>query len=196
MRIHTERFLLDPTAPDREAYEIRARGLQVATFVTGGVNGKSADDTAIGNLADASEYHPDELTLRKGGALPTYSNGAKEIAKASGGAYRRTKQRREAESACPECGKGEYTVTDNRDAPIPNPPITIHDDDGRGVITCNHCDAELDSLKQLLYATDYTPKRCGFCGSRDLSHFGATAERTDADQIDHSECNRCGREAR
>lgn len=44
---------------------------------------------------------------------------------------------------CPECGEGEYTIASNLEAPIPNPPTTIHDDEGRWVGFCPLCDAEL-----------------------------------------------------
>lgn len=44
---------------------------------------------------------------------------------------------------CPECGEGEYTIASNREAPIPNPPTTVHDDEGRWVGMCPYCDAEL-----------------------------------------------------
>jgi hypothetical protein len=62
-----DRLLLDPHAPDAQSYRIyrvEGNGLRlVAAFRTGGVNGKSADDTAIGNLADLSEHGGGEHRL-------------------------------------------------------------------------------------------------------------------------------------
>lgn len=67
--IDTTRLLLDPAGPDPATYLLAGPEGKVATFYTGGVNGKSADDTAIGNLLDASEsYEPGPLVLYRGPA--------------------------------------------------------------------------------------------------------------------------------
>jgi hypothetical protein len=60
MNYPLDRLLIDPQAPDREAFSIHRPSSFCATvtFVTGGVNGKSPEDTALGNLADFSEYVP------------------------------------------------------------------------------------------------------------------------------------------
>ena len=44
---------------------------------------------------------------------------------------------------CPGCGQGEYTIASNCEAPIPNPPTTVHNDEGRWVMFCPFCDEEL-----------------------------------------------------
>lgn len=53
------RLLINPKAPDKQTYKIvavtRGRALTLATFQTGGVNGRTADETAEGNVMDASE---------------------------------------------------------------------------------------------------------------------------------------------
>lgn len=84
------RILSTGLAPGARAYEVRPAkgGSRIVAFVTAGVNGKSADDTAIDNLADMSEQVEEELALFVGGALPTYSNGATLLATASGGVIR------------------------------------------------------------------------------------------------------------
>lgn len=79
------RLLIDPDGPGVEGFIIRnERGGVIATFATGGVNGKTARDTAIGNLMDASEYIPGRLILS---ACPVYpwSNGSVPFAAATGG---------------------------------------------------------------------------------------------------------------
>lgn len=82
-----QRLLLDPTGPGAKAYDIRPAGggMTIVAFVTGGVNGNSADDTAIRNLLDVSDYAAGPLELWGGGALPTYLNGATRIATAEAG---------------------------------------------------------------------------------------------------------------
>lgn len=48
----------------------------VLKFHTGSVNGKSPDDTAIGNLLDFSEYHDGVFALRRrGGKTFCYAHG-------------------------------------------------------------------------------------------------------------------------
>jgi hypothetical protein len=54
----------------------------------------------------------------------------------------------EVTTPCPYCGWGEFTVTNNRGAPGPRPPITIHDDEGQPISECLGCEAELVALKQ------------------------------------------------
>lgn len=46
---------------------------------------------------------------------------------------------------CGNCGYGPLDVDDNREAPIPNPPISIFDPEGEGlsISSCPRCDAEL-----------------------------------------------------
>lgn len=51
--------------------------------------------------------------------------------------------------SCPECGEGEFTVTDNASAPIPNPPTTIHDDEGQHISECPWCGVDLTPLTNL-----------------------------------------------
>ena len=55
---HRSRMLLDEHAPDALAFDIRPAegGMRMAAFITGGVNGKTAIETAVGNLMDMSEY--------------------------------------------------------------------------------------------------------------------------------------------
>jgi hypothetical protein len=60
------RYLIDYTAPDTQWFEVRANGVRLRTFYTGGVNGRSAIDTAIGNVMDESETGV-ELELFTGG---------------------------------------------------------------------------------------------------------------------------------
>lgn len=80
-----DRFLIDPDGPDAEWFEIRNDAARVTAFYTGGVNGKSAEDTAIGNLIDASEYTDGALHLYRGPLLPSWSNGIVLIASAEHG---------------------------------------------------------------------------------------------------------------
>ena len=46
---------------------------------------------------------------------------------------------------CGNCGYGPLNVDDNREAPIPNPPITIHDPEGEGetICVCPRCKDQL-----------------------------------------------------
>jgi hypothetical protein len=69
-----------PGTPGAKPYEVRplAGG-------TAGVNGHTADATAVRNLADMSEQCAEPLALYVGGALPLYSNGSRRIAQADGG---------------------------------------------------------------------------------------------------------------
>lgn len=85
--IDRSRILSTGSVPGAKAYEIRGleTGARVVAFVTAGVNGKSADDTAIGNLADASEQTLEALALYSGPALPLYSNGEHMLAAADCG---------------------------------------------------------------------------------------------------------------
>jgi hypothetical protein len=49
------------------------------------------------------------------------------------------------EFPCPSCETGCYSVRDNSDAPIPvRVPPSVHDDEGRPVSQCSHCDADLE----------------------------------------------------
>lgn len=87
--------LLDPGADDATGFEIRVRpegtdefGTRVVGFTTGGVNGRSARDTAEGNLLHLSEWRCAdgyEFVLYTGALLPTYANGAVAIAAAQHG---------------------------------------------------------------------------------------------------------------
>lgn len=61
-----DRMLLDEGAPDAERFYITTlRGVRLAAFRTGGVNGKTAEDTAIGNAADLSERSDGPLFLHR-----------------------------------------------------------------------------------------------------------------------------------
>ena len=52
------------------------------------------------------------------------------------------------EYPCPRCGKGCYSIRDNRDAPIPIVvPDSVHDDEGREAMFCPDCDEELTPEK-------------------------------------------------
>lgn len=46
------------------------------------------------------------------------------------------------------CGYGPFEVEDNRDAPIPNPPVSVYDENGEGqaVMACPRCDEELPTF--------------------------------------------------
>jgi hypothetical protein len=46
---------------------------------------------------------------------------------------------------CGNCGYGPLDVDDNREAPIPNPPISIFDPEGEGqpISSCPRCDHDL-----------------------------------------------------
>ncbi len=61
------RLLTDPKAPNAQAYEIQRNGRMVAWFLTGGVNGKTPDETALANLADWSDQHQGAWSLWKQG---------------------------------------------------------------------------------------------------------------------------------
>lgn len=77
MAYPVSRLLIDPHAPDREGFSIHRAGSFCAavTFVTGGVNGKTARQTAEGNLADMSEYERGVLELRCCGELLATADG-------------------------------------------------------------------------------------------------------------------------
>lgn len=45
---------------------------------------------------------------------------------------------------CPCGARHELAVKSNLEAPIPNPPVTIHDDEGQSVAGCPVCGEELD----------------------------------------------------
>jgi hypothetical protein len=76
-----------PGTPGAKPYEVRplAGGMRIVAFITAGVNGHTADATAVRNLADMSEQCAEPLALYVGGALPLYSNGSRRIAQADGG---------------------------------------------------------------------------------------------------------------
>jgi hypothetical protein len=80
------RYLIDYMAPDAQWFEVRANGVRLRTFYTGGVNGRSAIDTAIGNVMDESDTGV-ELELYTGGLLPTYSNGCTLLGRARAGLF-------------------------------------------------------------------------------------------------------------
>ena len=80
----------EPELFDRRPYEgwdIRPAtgGMRLASGSTVGVNGKSPEDTMIGNLADMSEWADAPLALYMGGSLPTWLNGSRLVAVAYGG---------------------------------------------------------------------------------------------------------------
>lgn len=80
-----DRFLLDPDAADARCYEIRGGVYRTEVFTTGGVNGKSADDTAIGNLLDYTESHDGTFTLYYLPNGPSFVTGREVLARAMGG---------------------------------------------------------------------------------------------------------------
>jgi hypothetical protein len=81
------RYLIDYTAPDAQWFEVRANGIRIRTFYTGGVNRRSAIETAIGNVMDESEATDAALELFTGGSLPTYHNGATLLGRARAGIF-------------------------------------------------------------------------------------------------------------
>ena len=61
----TRLLISSPHAPDLATFRVVSldTGTQVTLFVTGGVNGKSANDTALGNAMDMSEQMDDVLLV-------------------------------------------------------------------------------------------------------------------------------------
>jgi hypothetical protein len=72
-----ERLLALPNVAAAIDYEIvAADGTVAVAFRTGAVNGKTADSTAVANLADFSEYHPGEYSVRRrGGETIAHAHG-------------------------------------------------------------------------------------------------------------------------
>jgi len=81
------RYLIDYMALDARWFEVRADGVRVRTFYTGGVNRRSAVETAIGNVMDESEATDAVLELFTGGSLPTYHNCATILGRARAGIF-------------------------------------------------------------------------------------------------------------
>ena len=66
------RLLLNSAANDAATYVVRNEaGGHALVFYTGGVNGKSRDDTAIGNLADFTETQDGTFTVWRVGLVST-----------------------------------------------------------------------------------------------------------------------------
>ncbi len=83
--------LLVERGEGEKSYAIKQRnsapfGAPLVRFTTKGVNGKTADDTAIGNLADISDYHGGVFELYEWPCAP-WANGQILLAIAERGCY-------------------------------------------------------------------------------------------------------------
>ena len=75
--IDTSRILATETG---ETYSLRSNGRTIAAFRTEGVNGRTADATAIGNGMDASEQTPDPVFVyRQDYLIATCTYGAARV---------------------------------------------------------------------------------------------------------------------
>ena len=83
--------LVAPSAEDAKAYDVRtAEGRPVVMFVTGGINDKTSDETAIANLSHLSETLDQGTLVLSESVSAVWFQPVREIARATYGCVTET----------------------------------------------------------------------------------------------------------